>query len=96
MSAVRALEIKAETDTVKRAVQFGWKVRKLMFVGVRGAPDRLFGKEGRSVLIEFKRDGEVPNKQQLIRHQELREVFGFVVEWTDSFEEACRILGIPT
>lgn len=95
MSAVRALEIKAESDTVKQAVRHGWKTRKLMFIGVRGAPDRLFGKDGRSVLIEFKRDGEVPGLQQLRRHQELRDTFGFAVHWTDSYTEACEILGIP-
>ena len=96
MSALRALELKVESDTVKQAIKHGWKVRKLMFVGVRGAPDRLFGKEGESVLIEFKRDGEVPGLQQLRRHVELRDVFGFNVHWTDSYAEACAILGIPT
>lgn len=96
MVATRALEIKAETDTVKQAVKHGWKTRKLMFIGVRGAPDRLFGRDGRSVLIEFKRDGETPSLQQLRRHDELRRDFGFVVVWTDSYEEACAILEIPT
>jgi hypothetical protein len=95
MSALRALEIKAETDTVKQAVKHGWKTRKLMFIGVRGAPDRLFGKEGRSVLIEFKRQDEVPTLQQMRRHEELRRQFGWEVYWTDSYAEACTILGIP-
>lgn len=95
MSALRALEIKAETDTVKQAVRHGYKVRKLMFIGVRGAPDRLFGRGRKSILIEFKREGEVPSLQQMRRHEELREVFGFTVHWTDSYTEACEILGIP-
>lgn len=90
-----ALEIKAETDTVRQAVRHGWKVRKLMFIGVRGAPDRMFGKDGHSVVIEFKREGEVPTPQQMRRHEELRRDFGFRVEWTDNYGEACRILGIP-
>lgn len=96
MSALRALELKVETDTVKQAVRFGYKVRKLMFIGVRGAPDRLFGRGGHSTLIEFKRDGEVPTPQQMRRHEELRQDFGFRVEWTDSYAEACEILGIPS
>lgn len=95
MAAVRKLEIEDETKTVKQAVKHGWKVRKLMFIGVRGAPDRLFGKDGRSILIEFKRPGETPSLQQLRRHKELTEDFGFTVDWTDDYGEACRILGIP-
>lgn len=91
----RRLEIEDETRAVKQAVKHGYKVRKLAFVGVRGAPDRLFGRRGRAVLIEFKRIGEVPSVQQLRRHQELREDFGFSVHWTDDYFEACRILEIP-
>lgn len=95
MREFRELEIKAETDTVKQAVRHGYKVRKVAFIGVRGAPDRMFGRHGRATLIEFKREGEVPSAQQLRRHQELRDDFGFRVEWTDSYAEACRMLGIP-
>lgn len=92
----KRLEIEDETKTVKQAIKHGYKVRKLMFIGVRGAPDRLFGRNRKSVLIEFKRPGEVPSAQQLKRHQELREDFGFRVEWTDNYEEACAILGISS
>ena len=91
----RRLEIEDETRTVKQAVLHGYKVRKLMFIGVRGAPDRLFGRDGGALIIEFKRPGEVPSPQQLRRHKELRDDFGFRVEWTDSYQEACRMLGIP-
>lgn len=91
----KRLEIVDETKTVKQAVKHGYKVRKLMFIGVRGAPDRMFGRDGEAILIEFKRPGEEPGAQQLKRHEELRECFGFRVYWTDSYSEACRILDIP-
>lgn len=91
----RRLEIFDEVKTVKQAVKHGYRVYKLMFIGVRGAPDRLFGRDGISVLIEFKRPGEVPSLQQMRRHEELRRDFGFDVYWVDEYREACRILGIP-
>jgi hypothetical protein len=93
-SAVR-LEIVDETKTVKQAVKYGYKVYKLMFVGQRGAPDRLFGRDGDCVLIEFKRPGEEPSLQQLKRHDELRRWFGLRVVWCDSYAVACQILQIP-
>lgn len=79
---------------MKRAKTQGWRVYKVQFLGVRGAPDRLFGKKKRPVMIEFKAVGEEPTAQQLIRHQELRENFGIEVYWTDNYADACRILEI--
>jgi hypothetical protein len=73
----------------------GWRTYKLSFVGTRGAPDRLFGKDGRSILIEFKAPGEKPTPQQTLRHTELREQFGFDVRWTDSLDGARDILDLP-
>jgi L-alanine-DL-glutamate epimerase-like enolase superfamily enzyme len=94
-SAIK-LESEDERRTVKQAVRHGYRVFKLNFIGQRGPPDRLFGRDGRSVLIEFKRLNETPTLQQLKRHNELRQVFGLEVAWTDRYEEACEILGIPT
>lgn len=88
------LEIVAEEKTVERAKACGFIVRKLSFVGVRGGPDRLFGRNRRTVLIEFKRYGKAPTRQQQIRAQELREHCGWEVYWADNYAEACRILGI--
>jgi hypothetical protein len=77
-------------------VRSGPRPLKIIFRGLRGAPDRLFGRGGRCLLIEFKRLNETPTLQQLKRHNELRQVFGLEVAWTDRYEEACEILGIPT
>ena len=88
-------ELVLETSVVTHARRFGWKSFKFGFLGVRGGPDRIFGKSRRCVLIEFKQPGEVPTRQQEIRHAELRDVFGFEVCWTDSFAGACAILSLP-
>ncbi len=84
----------AENDTVKRATELGWIVRKLTFPGVNGAPDRVFGKDRRTVAIEFKKVGKERRAQQRLRAQELTEAFGWEVHWTDNYEDACMILGI--
>lgn len=81
-----------ETTICDEARADGWKAWKLTFIGVRGAPDRAFGKAGQTILIEFKRKDEEPTKQQLRRHQELRDYFGFNVFWVDNATDARRIL----
>lgn len=72
----------------------GWKVYKVTFPGTDGAPDRLFGKDGRGVFIEFKAPGEEPTLQQRKRHRELREYCGFEVHWADNIADARRVLGL--
>ena len=88
-------EAEIERRTVKEAKADGWLVRKLAFLGTRGATDRLFGKQRQAIFIEFKAPDEEPTRQQLRRHKELRDVFGFKVYWCDSIEEARDILGLP-
>lgn len=83
-----------ELAVCKEAKRAGWAVFKLTFIGWRGAPDRLFGRDGQAVLIEFKAPGEEPTRQQAKRHDELRTQFGFDVRWTDSANGARRILGL--
>lgn len=87
-------EAAIERTICKEAEDAGWLVYKLTFIGVNGAPDRLFGRDGRAILIEFKRPGEEPTRQQYRRHQELRDYFGFEVAWADSLSGARDILGL--
>lgn len=49
------LEIEVESAVCAAAERAGWIVRKVKWVGRRGAPDRLFLRAGRVVLVEFKR-----------------------------------------
>ena len=42
----------------------GWIVRKLRWIGRRNGMDRFFLKEGRVVLVEFKRPGDKPRPGQ--------------------------------
>lgn len=80
-----------ERTTCKRAKEQGWTVRKVSFLGTRGAPDRLFGRPGRGVFIEFKRAGGDATKQQARRHAELRS-WGFEVHVCDTIEQAADVL----
>lgn len=85
-------EAEIERTICREAKAEGWIVRKLAFIGTRGAPDRIFGRSGRTVLIEFKAPGEEPTTQQSRRHAELRDEFGFEVYWCDDYDEPRRIL----
>lgn len=87
-------EAKVERTVRRDAVREGWTVRKLVFPGTRGAPDRLFGKAGRSVLIEFKSAAGEASPQQLRRHKELRDVFGFDVRVCSTVVDGWKILGL--
>ena len=85
------LENPIELDVTKHAKATGWLVRKLRWIGRRGAPDRFFAKNGFIVFIEFKAPGKKPNAQQKREHRRLR-LFGVRVWVIDSVEEGCRRL----
>lgn len=65
-------EIVAETKTVEALEASGWLVRKVVYTGRRGSPDRWCLKMGTWVLIEFKAVGEKPTAQQQREHDRLR------------------------
>tara|TARA_R110000822_G_scaffold42770_1_gene115980 strand:+ start:448 stop:714 length:267 start_codon:yes stop_codon:yes gene_type:complete len=60
-------------------------VRKLRFVGHRGAPDQAVMSNGRTIYIELKAPGKTVPAYQLREHQRLRNV-GQIVLVIDSFE----------
>ncbi|MGI4851929.1 MAG: hypothetical protein ACRYGR_08310 [Janthinobacterium lividum] len=82
----RAFTAEAEAD--------GWVVHKLTFPDCRGAGDRIYGKDGRTVLIEWKRKGKEPTRQQFKRLRELRQAFGWDAYCVDNIADARIILGI--
>lgn len=70
----------------KRFASTGWISRKMVYQNRRGAPDEwFFGFGARLVIIEFKKPGEKPTKQQHREHKRLRER-GFPVYVVDCLE----------
>lgn len=79
------IEANVEGPVCDFAEKNGWIVRKLAWVGRRGGPDRFFAKEGRVVLVEFKRPGGEPEPLQAREHRRLRKA-GVDVRVVDSVE----------
>jgi hypothetical protein len=73
-------------DYLNRQVErVGGEVRKMQWIGRRGAPDRLvlFPKIEQHFLVELKREGDVPEAHQAREHKRLRSA-GFKVFIIDS------------
>lgn len=88
------IESPIEEWVASRAEKAGWYCRKMKWIGVDGAPDRFFAKEGRVVLIEFKRPGGKPKKRQPEEHAALVAA-GVEVHVVDNPLVGLRVLGIP-
>lgn len=74
-----------ERYLVKRVKARGGEVRKLRWIGRRGAPDRLVLMPKRTLWIELKAPGERPTAGQLREHARMRRM-GQQVEVIDSLE----------
>lgn len=87
-------EAAIEKPVVTWAARHGWLVRKLQWAGRVGAPDRFFAKDGRIVLIEFKRPGGKPRPTQ---DRELARLIAAGVEChvVDSIDQGKEVLGGP-
>lgn len=86
------LESEVELDAVAYARSLGIRRQiKLNVTGVVGWPDRAFFKQGRTLFIEFKRQGEKPRPAQVYMMEQLREE-GFRCESCDNLEDAKSIL----
>ena len=85
------LESTIESTVCNYAKKRGWFEAKIKSSNKRGMPDRIFHRQGLTIYIEFKAEGEEPNPQQLKRHRELQaqKIPVFVV---DNVEEGCGIL----
>jgi len=86
-----AREIVLEEKACGYAEENGWLVRKVVYAGRKGAPDRWFFKHGRLVLIEFKRRGEAAKPWQAREHEKLR-AHGFKVWVVDTWEGFLKAL----
>lgn len=96
-------ESKIEAYLVQRVKALGGEVRKVNWIGRRGAPDRLVmlpevlgrfdwdGVPGRTIWVELKATGKVAEPHQLREHKRLREK-GQRVEVVDSFQRVDEVL----
>lgn len=94
-------EGKIEAYLKKRVLASGGRIRKLKWIGTRGAPDRLvwwpLGESFFGTLVpyvafvEVKAPGKKPTKQQAREHARLRED-GFDVLVVDSTEAVDRFV----
>lgn len=80
-------EIEIERPASEFAELRGWFEFKIMRASKKAIPDRFYARNGRVVLVEYKRPNEEPNRQQLKRHKELRD-HGVEVHVFDNLEEA--------
>ena len=87
----RPPEASIELAAVAWAERRGWLVRKLKWIGRRNAPDRLFARAGRVVLIEFKRPDEQPRVTQSREHRRLRDA-GVEVHVVDDLAQFLRVI----
>lgn len=85
----------AESPLEKRCVKYakseGWIVRKVVYAGRKGAPDRWHLKKGRWVLIELKDLDKEPTEIQEREHYRLRAAGAFVYV-VDTFDQYKAIL----
>lgn len=78
------IESFVESYLVDRVQATGGVVRKVQFIGRRGAPDRLCGwPNGRHGLVELKRPKGKPEPHQQREHERLRAI-GFRVDVLDT------------
>jgi hypothetical protein len=83
-----------ERHLVKRVKELGGEVRKVQWIGRRGAPDRLVmlpflkwtqWQNGGTIWVELKAPGVAPEPYQLREHERMRAL-GQRVEVIDSLE----------
>lgn len=87
------IESTIEDWACAQAEAAGWLCRKMSWTGRRNAPDRFFAKDGRVVLIEFKRPGKGARDGQA-REIEALQTAGVEVYVADNPLAALRYLGV--
>lgn len=86
------MEANVEGQTVFRAEEAGYFVRKVSWPGRKSAPDRVFSRADRgTVWIEFKDTGKRATLLQSREHDRMRDA-GMEVYVVDTLEKALEIL----
>lgn len=81
-----------EKHLVDRVKELGGEVRKVKWIGRRGAPDRVvWFADGREIWVETKAPGEQPEPHQAREHKRMR-MMGRRVEVVDSLERVEEVL----
>ncbi len=80
-----------EKHVTQYAKSKGWLTYKWHATHQKGVPDRLFFKQGKLVIIEFKRPGVKPTALQLYTHQQLSSE-GFTVHVVDNVTQGIALL----
>ena len=74
-----------------KLMEVGAEVRKVKWIGRRGAPDRLCMHKLLTVWIEYKAPGELPEAHQYREHERMRKQ-GQEVLVIDSFEQVNELI----
>lgn len=80
-----------ERYLVERVVALGGEVRKVQWIGRRGAPDRLVMLPGKTVWVELKAPGEKAAPHQKREHDRMRQM-GQTVVVVDSRHDVDALL----
>lgn len=82
-------ESEVESHLVKRVKQLGGEVRKVQWIGRRGAPDRVVMLPSGSVWVELKAPGEKAKPHQQREHDRMRAMgqIVLVLDTIDAVEE---------
>jgi streptogramin lyase len=89
MRVIRESQI--ERHLVKQVKAMGGEVRKVQWIGRRGAPDRLVMMPAATIWVELKAPGKKPEAHQLREHERMRKM-GQRVEIIDSLEAVEELL----
>lgn len=84
-------ESKIERHLVDLVKAAGGQIRKLRWVGRRGAPDRLVLLPGKAIFVELKNPKGEPRPEQLREIERLRHA-GLDVRVVNSFQQAAEVL----
>ena len=86
-----AQEAKIEKYLCDRVKMLGGEVRKVKWIGRRGAPDRLVMLTRLTIWVELKAPGKEPEPHQAREHKRMRDM-GQRVEVIDSMEGVDNLL----
>lgn len=84
-------ESEIENYLVERVKALGGEVRKVRWIGRRGAPDRLVMLPGKIVWVELKAPGAKTKPHQVREHERMRRM-GQRVEVVDSVQAVDEVL----